>query len=151
MPTIDKLSTLINQIEQKIDHAPKHHKSSHDLRQENLKLLKNLYNKLGLSKKHNHFIDIFDYKAMNLSGIGLKNEDFGQIREGKYIQIISISYELNEKAKRVPKNTSLGYFGKAEKLLPELKKDIIEFVLRWRYEKAFQHTEHYQILLKKLK
>ncbi len=150
MTTIDKLSTLIDQVEQKIDHAPQPNRSSHNLRQENLKLLKILYNKLEISKKHNHFIDIFEYKAMNLSGIGLKNEDFGQIREGKYIQIISISYEINEKEKRVAKNTSLGYFGKAEKLLPALKKDIIEFVLRWRYEKAFQHTEHYQILLEKL-
>ena len=150
MTTIAKLSTLIDQVEHRIDHASQHNKSSHDLRQENRKLLKNLYNKLEISKKHNHFIDIFEYKAMNLSGIGLKNEDFGQIRTGKYIQIISISYELNEKEKRVAKNTSLGYFGKAEKLLPELKKDIIEFVLRWRYEKAFQHTKYYQILLEKL-
>jgi len=45
------------------------------------------------------------------------------------------------------KNTSLGYFGKAETLENTLKNEIIEFVLRWRYEKAFQNVEHYKDLI----
>ncbi len=150
MSTLDKLSTLLNQMEQKIDTTSNHNASGLDLRKENLKSLEVLYHKLEISKKHDDFRSIFEYKAMNLSGIGLKKEDFAQIREGKYIQIISIAYELNDKGKRIAKNSSLGYFGKAERLEPELKKNIIEFVLRWRYEKAFQHTEHYEFLLKEL-
>ena len=150
MSTLDKLSTLLNQMEQKIDTTSNHNASGLDLRKENLKSLEVLYHKLEISKKHDDFRSIFEYKAMNLSGIGLKKEDFAQIREGKYIQIISIAYKLNDKGKRIAKNSSLGYFGKAERLEPELKKNIIEFVLRWRYEKAFQHTEHYEFLLKEL-
>jgi len=41
--------------------------------------------------------------------------------------------------------------GKAEKLEDSLKNDIIEFVLRWRYEKAFQNLEHYKDLLGRIK
>ncbi len=150
MSTPDKLSSLINQVEQKLDSHSYHNSAGLDLRKENLKSLEFLYNKLEISKKHDNFKTVFEYKAMNLSGIGLKKEDFAEIRKGKYIQIISISYQFNEKGKRIAKNSSLGYFGKADNLEPELKRDIIEFVLRWRYEKAFQHTEHYELLLKKL-
>jgi hypothetical protein len=150
MGTLDKLSSLLNQVEQKIDSSSHHNLLGIDLRKENLKYLEVLYNKLEISKKHDNFKSIFEYKAMNLSGIGLKKEDFAEIREGKYIQIISIAYQLNDKGKRIAKNSSLGYFGKAERLEPELKKNIIEFVLRWRYEKAFQHTEYYELLLKEL-
>lgn len=151
MSTPNKLSTLLTQVEQKIDTSSHHNSSGLDLRKENLKSLETLYHKLEISKKHDDFKSIFEYKAMNLSGIGLKKEDFAEIREGKYIQIISIAYELNDKGKRIAKNSSLGYFGKAERLEPELKKDIIEFVLRWRYEKAFQHIEYYELLLKELR
>jgi len=151
LSTLDKLSTLLNQVEQKLDTTSHHNSSGLDLRKENLKDLEVLYNKLEISKKHDDFKSIFEYKAMNLSGIGLKKEDFAEIREGKYIQIISIAYQLNDKGKRIAKNSSLGYFGKAERLEPELKKNIIEFVLRWRYEKAFQHIEYYELLLKELR
>ena len=150
MGTLDKLSNLIDQIEQKIDTTSHHNSSGLDLRKENLQRLESLYHILEISKKHDDYRSIFQYKAMNLSGIGLKKEDFAEIREGKYVQIISIAYELNDKGKRIAKNSSLGYFGKAERLEPMLKKNIIEFVLRWRYEKAFQHTEHYELLLKEL-
>jgi len=150
LSTLDKLSSLISQIEQKLDNNSYHNASGLDLRKNNLKCFEILYHKLEISKKHDDFKSIFEYKAMNLSGIGLKKEDFAQIREGKYIQIISISYKINDKGKRVAKNSSLGYFGKADTLDPKLKKNIIEFVLRWRYEKAFQHTEHYELLLKEL-
>ena len=49
--------------------------------------------------------------------------------------------------KKKAKNISLGYFGKAETLDKELKNCIIEFVLRWRYEKSFQNVEHYKKLI----
>ena len=150
MSNNDKLSSLINQVEKKLDLISYRNSSGVDLRQDNLKCLESLYNTLEISKKHDDFKTIFEYKAMNLSGIGLKKDDFAEIREGKYIQIISIAYQLNEKGKQVAKNSSLGYFGKADKIEPELKNNIIEFVLRWRYEKAFQHTEHYELLLQKL-
>lgn len=150
MTTIEKLNTLVDQVELKLKNAHYENSSTHDLRQENLQRIETLYNKLEIFEKHHNFQSIFDYKAMNLSGFGLKNEDFAEIREGKYVQIIAIAYDVNEKGKRVAKNSSLGYFGKAEKITPELKNDIIEFVLRWRYEKAFGNTEHYQHLLAKL-
>ena len=144
MTKIEKLNNLLNQLEEQIQFPPD------DLRKKNLLMIEILYHKLELFKKHEEFKSIFEYKAMNLSGIGLKNETFAQIQKGKYIQIISIAYTLNEKGKKIPKNSSLGYFGKAERIEPEMKKDIIEFILRWRYEKAFRHTEYYQQLLLKL-
>jgi len=123
---------------------------SEDVRQENINRLKTLYEKLKIYEKSSEFDKIFIYKAMNLSGIGLKEEDFGQVREGKYIQVIAITYEPDKNGKKKAKNVSLGYFGKAEKLEPKLKNEIIEFVLRWRYEKAFQNVEHYKELIEKI-
>ena len=142
MRSIEKIHFLLDKVEKKIQ--------KNDTRNVNLERISELYKLLELSKKHPDFSTIFKYKAMNLAGIGLKKEDFGEIREGKYVQIISIAYELNKEGKRVLKNSSLGYFGKAEKLTEEVKSNIIEFVLRWRYEKTFQHSEHYQQLLSKL-
>jgi len=65
-------------------------------------------------------------------------------------QIISIAHTLNSSGKRVSKNSSLGYYGKAEKVTREKKNTIIEFVLRWRYEKSFQHSNYYEKLLAKI-
>jgi len=120
------------------------------VRQDNIERVKTLFDKLKIFEKSPDFDHIFDYKAMNLSGIGLKEEDFGQVREGKYIQVIAITYEPDKTGKKKAKNISLGYFGKAETLDPALKNDIIEFVLRWRYEKAFQNVEHYKDLIEKI-
>jgi len=121
--------------------------SSDDVRRENILRVKELYEKLKIFEKSPDFDNIFIYKAMNLSGIGLKEEDFGEVREGKYIQIIAITYEPDKNGKKKAKNISLGYFGKAETLDNTLKNEIIEFVLRWRYEKAFQNVEHYKDLI----
>ncbi|MDD3592191.1 MAG: hypothetical protein PHO65_06090 [Sulfurovum sp.] len=129
---------------------PKVTVSTESVRAENIKRLKELYTILGIYEKAPDFDRIFIYKAMNLSGIGLKEEDFGEVREGKYIQIIAITYEPDKNGKKKAKNISLGYFGKAEALQPERKNNIIEFVLRWRYEKAFQNVEHYKELIAKL-
>jgi hypothetical protein len=121
-----------------------------NVRQENIKRLERLYHQLKIDEKSPDFENIFIYKAMNLSGIGLKEEDFGEVREGKYIQVIAITYEPDKNGKKKAKNVSLGYFGKAEKLEEKLKNEIIEFVLRWRYEKAFQNVEHYKELIEKI-
>jgi hypothetical protein len=125
--------------------------SGDSVRRENIKRVKELYDMLDISEKSPDFDKIFIYKAMNLSGIGLKEEDFGELREGKYIQIIAITYEPDKNGKKKAKNISLGYFGKADALEPERKNHIIEFVLRWRYEKAFQNLEHYKDLIAKVK
>jgi len=120
------------------------------IRKENIDRVHVLYDDLGISEKCPDFGSLFSYKAMNLSGIGLKEEDFGVIREGKYIQIIAITYEPDASGKKKAKNISLGYFGKGETIDPHLKNRIIEFILRWRYEKAFQNVQHYRDLLAKL-
>lgn len=124
--------------------------SSDNVRKENALRIKKLYEKLKIFEKAPNFDNIFIYKAMNLSGIGLKEEDFAQVRDGKYIQIIAITYEADRNGRKKAKNISLRYFGKAEKLDSVLKNEIIEFVLRWRYEKAFQNVEHYKDLIAKV-
>lgn len=121
------------------------------VRDSNISRVKELYEKLNISEKSPDFDNIFMYKAMNLSGIGLKEDDFGEVREGKYIQIIAITYEPDKNGKKKAKNVSLGYFGKAESLEEKRKNEIIEFVLRWRYEKAFQNVEHYKELIARIK
>ena len=176
--SLDKLKELTSRLEEKleqkkirkeksqtekkepvvpeIENVPKKHKTiikkthSEDVRQANIDRIKELYEKLRIYEKSPDFDKIFIYKAMNLSGIGLKEEDFGQIREGKYIQVIAITYEPDKNGKKKAKNISLGYFGKAETLEQKLKNEIIEFVLRWRYEKAFQNVEHYKELIEKI-
>ncbi len=117
------------------------------VRAENLERVADLYLKLGIIDKAPEVDQLFIYKAMNISGIGLKEEDFGQVRIGKYVQVIAITYEPDKNGKKKAKNISLGYFGKAETLDETHKNEIIEFVLRWRYEKAFQNLEHYRELL----
>ena len=147
MESIKHLNNLLEQLELKL----KTYKNTpSELREKNLKRVATLYEELNLSTKHPDFSTIFNYTAMNLAGIVLKDENFGEIHEGKYVQIISIAYKLNNEGKRVTKNSSLGYYGKAEKLEEKKKYQIIEFVLRWRYEKSFQHSDDYQQLLKKL-
>ena len=121
-----------------------------NVRDENIERVKELYEKLKIYEKSPDFEKIFIYKAMNLSGIGLKEDDFGEVREGKYIQVIAITYEPDKNGKKKAKNISLGYFGKAETLESKLKNEIIEFVLRWRYEKAFQNVEHYKDLIERV-
>ena len=118
-----------------------------NVRNENIIRVKQLYEKLKIFEKSPDFDQVFIYKAMNISGIGLKEDDFAKVREGKYIQIIAITYEPDKNGKKKAKNISLGYFGKAETLENTLKHEIIEFVLRWRYEKAFQNVEHYKDLI----
>lgn len=121
--------------------------SQEPVRTENLKRVAKLYLELGINEKAPDIENLFVYKAMNISGISLKEEDFGEIRTGKYVQVIAITYEPDKNGKKKAKNISLGYFGKAETLDDDYKNEIIEFVLRWRYEKAFQNLEHYRELI----
>ena len=141
---------LLNQIPLGLRESIEINEKSDSVRLDNIVKMLELYKKLDIEKKAPNLSEIFVYKAMNISGIGLKEEDFGEIREGKYVQIIAITYEPDKNGKKKAKNISLGYFGKAETLDKEFKNEIIEFVLRWRYEKAFQNLKHYRVLLARL-
>lgn len=135
---LDRLKSLTAQI------------SSYELeRKSNLKKLEELYKALEISDKVDVLEDLFSFKAINLSGISLGDEDLGSLKEGKYAQIIAIIYDKNAKVKN--KNISLGYFGRVEKLSPERKNEIIAFVLGWRFEKSFRTLEHYYRLMNRVK
>jgi hypothetical protein len=125
--SLDKLRALTSRLEEKLEQketvsetVPKEEKvspkvviekpvktisttktkaSSDDIRGDNIVRVKVLYEKLKIFEKSPDFNNIFVYKAMNLSGIGLKEDDFGEVREGKYIQIIAITYEPERKQK----------------------------------------------------
>lgn len=135
---LDRLKNLTAQI------------SSYELeRKNNLKTLEALYATLGIDRKVEHFHDLFEFKAINLSGISLGDDDLGMIKEGKYAQVIGIIYDNTAKVKN--KNISLAYFGRAEKVNDDLKRDIVTFVLAWRFEKSFRTLEHYHNLIAQLK
>lgn len=123
--------------------------SSYEIaRKENMAALESLFAQLGVQEKVPDFAAIFDFKAMNLSGISLTEASLGAPQEGKYVQIIVISYDPDARVRN--KNSSLGYFGRAEKLEAEQRKRIVSFVLRWRFEKSFRTLEHYHGLLLRL-
>ncbi len=120
--------------------------SSYELaRKENMGALETLFDELEIGRKVARFQDIFAFKAINLSGVSLQNETLGEIHEGKYVQIIAITYDKDAKVRN--RNSSLGYFGRAEKLDPAKKEAIVAFVLRWRFEKSFMTLEHYHQML----
>jgi len=116
-------------------------------RKENMAALETLYQRLGIDEKVPDFTDLFAYKAMNLAGISLSDEALGTPHEGKYVQIIAITYDRDAKVRN--RNSSLGYFGRSEKLEPELRDAVVAFVLRWRFEKSFRTLEHYHTLLQR--
>jgi len=95
-------------------------------------------------------------KIVEINCDNVRNDNIKRVEELyvklkiKYIQIIAITYEPDKNGKKKAKNISLGYFGKAETLENILKNEIIEFVLRWRYEKAFQNVEHYKDLIERV-
>jgi hypothetical protein len=135
---LDRLKTLTRQI------------ASYEVaRKENRIALKRLFAHLQIDEKVSDFEKVFDFKAINLSGVSLKAEELGAVKEGKYLQILAISYDKEAAVKS--KNISLGYFGRAELVKPEQRADIVEFVLRWRFEKSFRTLEHYYEMLKQLK
>lgn len=135
---LDRLKNLTAQI------------SSYELeRKSNLKRLQELYDKLHINEKIENFEELFELKAINLSGFSLDSEKLGVIQEGKYAQIIAIKYIPSAKIKS--KNISLAYFGRAEKVDEELKKDILSFILSYRFEKSFRTLEYYHKALGELK
>lgn len=135
---LDRLKNLTAQI------------SSYELeRKKNFKELERLYHVLGISNKVAQFEELFTFKAINLSGISLSEEELGTLKEGKYAQIIGIVYDKEANVKN--KNISLAYYGRVEKLSAGTKNDIIAFVLGWRFEKSFRTLEHYHNLMGQLK
>lgn len=131
---LDRLKNLTNKI------------SGYEItRKENLKILEELFYKIGIDKKVENFEDIFVFKAINLSGASLSPENLGEIKEGKYLQVLAISYDKEASVKS--KNVSLAYFGRAENVDTELKERIVEFIIRYRFEKSFMTLEHYNVML----
>ncbi|MEN8147793.1 MAG: hypothetical protein ABFR02_09270 [Campylobacterota bacterium] len=123
--------------------------SSYELaRKENLRRLEKLFNTLELGEKVGDFHDVFEFKAINLSGISLAEEDIGTIKEGKYLQIIGIKYDREAKVKN--RNISLGYYGRVEKVDVNVRNTIVNFIIAWRFEKSFRTLEHYYTMLEKL-
>ncbi|MEN4054015.1 MULTISPECIES: hypothetical protein [Sulfurimonas] len=120
--------------------------SSYELaRKENIAELKELYKEIGIDKKVEHFEELFDFKAINLSGVSLQEENLGEIKEGKYLQVLAISYDKDAAVKS--KNVSLAYFGRVESVDGVLKEKVVEFVIRYRFEKSFINLEHYHAML----
>ena len=118
-------------------------------RKDNLKILEDLFIELKIDEKVNSFSALFDFKAINLSGASLLSENLGEVKVGKYLQILAICYDKNADIKS--KNISLGYFGKAEKVDIDLKNKIVEFIIRFRFEKSFKTLEHYNDMIESLK
>ena len=85
------------------------------------------------------------FKAINLSGASLLNENLGEIKEGKYLQVLAIQYDKNTDVKS--KNISLAYFGRVENVETEFKDKVVEFIIRYRFEKSFMTLEHYHTML----
>ena len=118
-------------------------------RKENLKILENLYKEIGIDEKVGDFVNLFKFKAINLSGASLLSENLGEIKKGKYLQILAISYDKN--ATKKTKNISLAYFGKVENVDAELKDKAVEFIIRYRFEKSFMTLENYYEMLSSFK
>jgi hypothetical protein len=135
---LDRLKNLTNKIS-----------SYETARKENLAVLQKLYKEIGIDEKVHDFKELFNFKAINLSGASLLSENLGEIKKGKYLQILAIAYDKDAIVKS--KNTSLGYFGKAESVDEALKDKIVEFIIRFRFEKSFMTLEHYHSMLEPFK
>ncbi len=134
MDALEKLKRLTTQI------------STYELkRKENKKRLFELFQTLKIDEKVNDFETLFSFKALNLSGISLQEENFAEVQTGKYLQLLAIT-----KVDGKSKNISLGYYGRVENAPKELRGDIVEFVIRYRFEKSFLTLEHYFHLLEKI-
>jgi len=135
---LDRLKNLTNKIS-----------SYETARKNNLKILNDLYNELAIYEKVEEFVQLFDFKAINLSGASLQSENLGEIKKGKYLQILAIAYDKDAVVKS--KNISLAYYGKAENVDEKLKDKIVEFIIRYRFEKSFITLEHYHGMLESFK
>ena len=135
---LDRLKNLTNKIS-----------SYETARKDNLKVLNELFLELNLDLKVDEFAELFNFKAINLSGASLMSENLGEIKEGKYLQILAISYDKQASVKS--KNISLAYYGKVENVDVELKDKVVEFIIRFRFEKSFINLEHYYNMLEPFK
>ena len=117
-------------------------------RKENMRTLEKLFVSLEMHKKVGEFTELFEFKAINLSGISLAEDDIGTIKEGKYLQVIGIKYDKTAKVKN--RNISLAYYGRVEKVDKVLQNSIVRFIIAWRFEKSFRTLEHYYTMLEKL-
>ncbi len=135
---LDRLKNLTNKIS-----------SYETARKENLRLLEELFDELEISQKVEKFSDMFLFKAVNLSGVSLQKETLGEIKEGKYLQLLAISYD--KEAAQKSKNISLAYYGRADKVDVNFKNKVVEFVIRYRFEKSFMTLEHYHDMLGEFK
>jgi len=131
---LDRLKNLTNKISS--------YKTS---RKDNLKKLNELFFTLELDVKVEEFSELFNFKAINLSGASLLSENLGEIKEGRYLQILAISYDKDASVKS--KNISLAYYGKVENVDIKLKDKVVEFILRFRFEKSFMTLQHYNEML----
>jgi hypothetical protein len=118
-------------------------------RKDNFIVLNELFLELNLNLKVDEFTQLFNFKAINLSGASLLSENLGEIKEGKYLQILAISYDKQASVKN--KNTSLAYYGKVENVDVELKDKVVEFIIRFRFEKSFMNLENYYNMLEPFK
>ena len=114
-------------------------------RKENLKILRELFSTIGIDEKVQSFEELFEFKAINLSGASLLEDSLGEIKKGKYLQVLAISYDKDAVVKS--KNISLAYFGRVENVDPALKDKVVEFIIRYRFEKSFITLEHYHGML----
>ena len=135
---LDRLKTLTNKIS-----------GYETARKENLKILKDLFEELEMTRKVNSFRELFDFKAINLSGASLLAENLGEVKEGKYLQILAIAYDKDAVVKS--KNVSLGYYGRSESVEESLKNRVVEFIIRFRFEKSFMTLERYNEMLDSMK
>ncbi|SFV75048.1 hypothetical protein MNB_SM-3-224 [hydrothermal vent metagenome] len=140
---INELEKLL--IEMKICHQRGNYSQA---REENLARLKELFDDLQIFEKVEKFEDLFEFKAINLSGISLSKEYLGEIKKGKYLQILAIAYDKNAVIKS--KNISLAYYGRVENVGIELRTKVVEFVIRYRFEKSFMTVDHYYSILDEL-
>ena len=131
---LDRLKNLTNKI------------SSYELaRKNNLNILEELFIELEIFDKVEEFEYLFDFKAINLSGVSLCDENLGEIKKGKYLQLLAISYDKT--AMKKSKNISLSYFGRVENVDEKIKNKVVEFVIRYRFEKSFITLQHYSNML----
>ena len=135
---LDRLKNLTNKIS-----------SYETARKDNFIVLNELFLELNLNLKVDEFTQLFNFKAINLSGASLLSENLGEIKEGKYLQILAISYDKQASIKN--KNTSLAYYGKVENVDVELKDKVVEFIIRFRFEKSFMNLENYYNMLEPFK
>ena len=117
-------------------------------RKDNMRTLEKLFEDLDMQRKVGTFTELFEFKAINLSGLSLAEEDIGTIKEGKYLQVIGIKYDKTAKVKN--RNISLAYYGRVEKVDEALRNSIVRFIIAWRFEKSFRTLEHYYTMLEKL-